>query len=123
MTFTQLNYVNVQQPLLPRHLWGQLTMAEGGTKADFRPVGLVMWSEYLTKLSSEAKKRFESKILSAGLDIDPYVIEEWTQNPEDIPKVWWSDVVLYMVSTPSPYTKEAVKVIQTIVIMLQIYLT
>ena len=100
-------------------------MAESVTNADFRPVGLVKRSEYLTKLSSEAKKRFESKILSAGLDIDPYVIEEWTQNPEDydIPKVRWSDVVLYMVSTPSPYTNEAIKVIQSIFIILQIYPT
>ena len=98
-------------------------MAESVTNADFRPVGLVKRSEYLTKLSSKAKKRFESKILSAGLDIDPYVIEEWTQNPEDIPKVQWSDVVLYMVSTPSPYTKEAIKVIQSIFIILQIYPT
>ena len=98
-------------------------MAESVTSADFRPVGLVKQSEYLTKLSSEAKKRFESKILSAGLDIDPYVIEEWTQNPEDSPKVRWSDVVLYMVSTPSPYTKEAIKVIQSIFIVLQIYPT
>ena len=52
--------------------------------------------------------------MSAGLNVDPYVIEGWSQNPEDIPKVHWSDVVLYMVSTPSPYTKEAIKVCQLI---------
>ena len=98
-------------------------MAESVTNADFRPIGLVKRSEYLMKLSSEATKRFESKLLSAGLDIDPYVVEDWTQNPEDIPKVRWSDVVLYMVSTPSPYTKEAIKVIQSIFIILQIYPT
>ena len=66
------------------------------------------------KLLSEAKKRYESKIVSAGLNVDPYVIEGWSQNPEDIPKVHWSDVMLYMVSTPSPYTKEAIKVSQSI---------
>ena len=42
------------------------------------------------------------------------LIEGWSQNPEDIPKVHWSDVVLYVVSTPSPYTKEAIKVCQLI---------
>lgn len=81
-------------------------MAEGGAKA----VYLVKRSEYLVKLSSEAKKRYESKVVSAGINVDPYAIDKWSQNPEDIPKVQWSDVVLYMVSTPSPYTKEAIKV-------------
>ena len=89
-------------------------MAEGGAKAHSRSLGLIKRSEYLMKLSSEAKMRYESKVVSAGLDVDPYVIEGWSQNPEDIPKVHWSDVVLYMVSTPSPYTKEAIKVCQLI---------
>ena len=67
-------------------------------------------SEYLLSLSVEAKQRYESKITGTGLDVDPYVIDELTQAPENIPRMAWSDVCLYMVSTPSPYTKEAVKV-------------
>ena len=68
-------------------------------------------SEYLLSLSAEAKQRYENKITGTGLDVDPYVIDEWTQDPTNIPRMAWSDVCLYMVSTPSPYTKEAVKVL------------
>ena len=60
-------------------------MAEGGAKADSRSVSLVKQSEYLMKLSSEAKRRFESKVASAGISIDPYAIDKWSQNPEDLP--------------------------------------
>ena len=56
-------------------------MAEGGAKADSRSVSLVKRSEYLIKLSSEAKRRFESKVASAGVSIDPYAIDKWSQNP------------------------------------------
>lgn len=62
-------------------------MAEGGAKAHSRTLGLVKRSEYLMKLSSDAKKRYESKVVGAGLNVDPYVIEGWSQSPEDIPKV------------------------------------
>ncbi len=34
----------------------------------------------------------------------------WSNEPELIPSISWSDVMLYIVSTPSPYTKEAIKV-------------
>ena len=55
------------------------------------------------KLSSEAKKRYESKVVSTSLNVDPYVIKGWSQkHPEDIPYVHWSDVVVYMVFTPNP---------------------
>ena len=72
-------------------MWGQLTIAEGGINADFQAVGLVKWLEHLTKLSLEATKRFESKILNTGLNIDLYVID-----PNDIPKVQWSDVMCFI---------------------------
>ena len=69
-------------------------------------------SEYFAQLSTEAKARYESKVTNAGLDVDPYCIDEslWTREPEKIPKVIWVDISFYMVSMPSPYTKEAVKV-------------
>ena len=42
--------------------------------------------------------------------MDPYLIDDWTQDLETIPWLAWTDVMLYiMVSTPSPYTKEAMK--------------
>jgi len=33
-----------------------------------------------------------------------------TENPENLPEVKWSDMMLYMVTTPSPYTREEIKV-------------
>lgn len=75
-------------------------------------MALAKKSEYFAQLSKEAKARYEGKVTSAGLDVDPYCINEslWSREPEVIPKVMWTDISLYMVATPSPYTKEAVKV-------------
>ena len=66
---------------------------------------LLRKSEYLLSLSVEAKQRYENKITGTGLDVDPYVINEWTQDPENISRMAWSDVCLYIVSTPSAYQK------------------
>ena len=49
-------------------------------------------SEYLLSLSAEAKQRFESNITGTGLAVDPYVIDEWTQDPANFPRMSWSDV-------------------------------
>ena len=67
-------------------------------------MALVRKSEYVTSLPGDARARYESKVSSLGLTTDPYCIEEWTEAPEDIPSVHWSDVMIYMVATPSPYT-------------------
>ena len=53
-----------------RHLWGQFTMAEGEANALRGPSSSGTRSEYLLQLSSEARARFEAKILSIG----PYII-------------------------------------------------
>ena len=74
-------------------------------------MALARKSEYLCSLSEEARQRYENKVAGTGLSVDPYVIEEWTQDPETVPRLAWSDVMLYMVSTPSPFTKEALKVL------------
>ena len=58
---------------------------------------LLRKSEYLLSLSVEAKQRYNNKITGTGLDVDPSVIDEWTQDPENIPRMAWSDVCLYMV--------------------------
>ena len=44
--------------------------------------------------------------------MDPYVIQDLKEAPEEVPDVRWSDMLLYMVSTstPSPYTREEIKV-------------
>ena len=75
-------------------------------------MALTKKSEYLAQLSTETKTRYELKVTSTGLNVDPYCIDEslWTREPEVIPKMMWTDILFYMVSTPSPYTKEAIKV-------------
>lgn len=77
-------------------------------------MALARKSEYLCSLSEDAKQRYESKVAGTGLTVDPYVIDDWTQDPETVPRLAWSDVMLYMVSTPCPFTKEALKVLQLI---------
>ena len=69
-------------------------------------------SEYICSLSDISRGRYEAKVTATGLDIDPYAIDAglWLHEPEVIPQLSLSDVMLYMVSTPSPYTKEAIKV-------------
>ena len=67
-------------------------------------------SNYFLNLSSQAKERYEAKVVSDGLKIDPYAIEDWNEAPEEVPDVRWSDIMMYMVSTPSPYTREEIKV-------------
>ncbi len=66
-------------------------------------------SKYFSSLSTESKVRYQSKIAATGLTVDPYTIEEaeWTREPDTIPQLLWSDLMLYMAS---PHTKEAIKV-------------
>lgn len=70
-------------------------------------------SDYLGALSAEAAKRYEAKVTKTGLKDDPYSIPDfqWTENPESIPQLSWSDMMLYLISTPSPYTREEIKVV------------
>lgn len=67
-------------------------------------------SEYFGNLSKESKIRYEEKVSRTGLTIDPYTIEDWSEAPEVIPDVHWSNTMLYMTATPSPHTREAIKV-------------
>ena len=47
-----------------------------------------------------------------GLNTDPYTIpnELYMAEPDRIPDVAWSDMFMYMIATPSAYTKEEMKV-------------
>ena len=69
-------------------------------------------SEYYLQLSGDAKTRYCSKVVGAGLNIDPYAIpnESWLVQLDRVPEVKWSDMFTYMISTPSPYTREELKV-------------
>ena len=58
-------------------------------------MALVRKSECLCGLSDEAKQRYESKVVGTGLSVDPYLIDSWTRDPETIPQLTWSDVMLF----------------------------
>ena len=76
-------------------------------------------SEYYLGLSTEAKARYTSKVIGAGLRSDPYTFpkDSWVEEPDEIPNVSWSDLFVYMISTPSPYTQEELKAIHTLCII------
>ena len=65
-----------------------------------------------TMYHSFMESDYEEKVIaSCGLKNDPYVIEDgWEESPEIIPEVCWSDLTMYMVSTPSPHNKDNLKV-------------
>jgi len=67
-------------------------------------------SDYFHGLTVASKTRYETKVLSTGLKVDPYSISTWMVNPEEFPEVNLSDMVMYMISTPSPYMREEIKV-------------
>lgn len=67
-------------------------------------------SEYFSNLSATSRIRYETKVTSAGLSIDPYCIEQWCENLESFPEVHWSDMIVYLTATPSENTREAMKV-------------
>lgn len=69
-------------------------------------------SEYFAGLSGDSRARYTAKVTALGLTVDPYSLpkESWVGEPEKIPEVSWSDMFLYMIQTPSAYTKEEMKV-------------
>ena len=67
-------------------------------------------SDYFNGLSTESKARYRYKVTVVGLQcqIHIYAIpeEQWVADPCSVPNVVWNDKFLYMVGTPSVYTKE-----------------
>ena len=66
------------------------------------------------QLSSVSRQRYIKKLTKVGLSNDPYCLEspEWEKDPENLPSLSWSNIMMFMVSTPSPYTKESIKVVK-----------
>ena len=62
-------------------------------------------SSRVSGLSRESQARYRTKVIAAGLLVDPYEIDEWTASPDEIPDVKSSDMIIYMISTPSPTTQ------------------
>ena len=101
---------------------GKIARARPSRAAVFITINLQAKSEYFDGLSTEAKARYTRKIILPGLTIDPYCIREWTENPEIVPAVKMSNMLLYLVATPSPYTKEEIKVANFVCSELQLLL-
>ena len=71
-------------------------------------------SEYFkSKLKGTARCRYIEKLKKCGLTTDPYCMKDevWDANPTTIPNIRQWDISVYMIHTPSPYTKQATKVI------------
>ena len=62
--------------------------------------------------SAESKAHYSAKVVALGLTVDPYTLpkESWIAQPDKVPDVSWSDIFLYLIQTPSAYTKEDIKV-------------
>jgi len=58
--------------------------------------------------SNKAKERYESKVAKVRLKIDPYELVWCDSNPDIIPRITWSDMIIYITKTPSPYTGEGI---------------
>ena len=76
-----------------------------------------MGTEYLFSLSNEDKVRYNDKLtLANGVKLeDPYAITTgWLADISKLPNITWSNVIKYLVDTPSEYTKEAVKAFKSL---------
>ena len=72
-----------------------------------------IFSPYVNTLSLDAKQRYTSKLLydygTKSLP-DPYSLaEKWSTNPDSWPDLTFGDIYLYLIDTPSIYTKESMK--------------
>ena len=56
-------------------------------------------SDFFKQLDAADKKRYKEKLSKLGVCTDPYV---W-------PSVEFPDICVYLLNSPSPYTKEALK--------------
>ncbi|XP_048734036.1 uncharacterized protein LOC125650107 isoform X2 [Ostrea edulis] len=70
-------------------------------------------STYANSLSEEAKRRYTVKLLynrgTCSLP-DPYhLTENWSRSPDTWPDLTFGDIYLYLIDTPSLFTKESMK--------------
>ena len=73
--------------------------------------GLIL-SEYFETLSGSGKARYLQKLEICQLKRDPYCVteNELIASPASIPRVKWSDMFVYLMSTPSQHTLHEIKV-------------
>ena len=68
-------------------------------------------SEFYKQLDASGKKRYREKTALLGLCYDPDTTSRdcWERTPNVWPDVEFPDICAYLIHTPSPYTKEALK--------------
>lgn len=68
-------------------------------------------SEFYKQLDAPGKKRYREKTELLGLCCDPYTTSRdcWKRTPNVWPDVEFQDICAYLIHTPSPYIKEALK--------------
>ncbi|CAG2215690.1 unnamed protein product [Mytilus edulis] len=72
-----------------------------------------LYSSYVNSLTPDAKQRYQTKLLYAyGTKSlpDPYVLtDKWSTNPCTWPDLTFGDIYVYLIDTPSIYTKDSMK--------------
>lgn len=68
-------------------------------------------SEYFCQLHDDDKRRYKEKIAKLELETDPYLlpVDQWTPDRTLWPSVEYPDICNYLINSPSPYTREALK--------------
>ena len=68
-------------------------------------------SDFFKQHDVADKKRYKEKLSKLGLRIDPYLMDadQWSTSRNVWPSVEFPDICVYLLNSPSPYTKEALK--------------
>ena len=68
-------------------------------------------SSYYNQLDQEGKARYKQKLDLVKLNKDPYLLcpGSWSTDRALWPSVEFPDICVYLINSPSPYTKEALK--------------
>ena len=74
-------------------------------------VGEEIESDFFKQLDAADKKRYKEKLSKLGLRVDPYLMDadQWSTSRNVWPSVEFPDICVYLLNSPSPYTKEALK--------------
>ena len=69
------------------------------------------YSELYLQLDPLGKTRYKEKLKMLQLCTDPYLVDRnaWSTEKSLFPQIEFPDIFVYLISSPSPYTKEALK--------------
>jgi len=68
-------------------------------------------SIYYKELNKDDQVRYKEKMRMLEMGTDPYLLptDEWSTNRNVWPSVEFPDICVYLLNSPSPYTKESLK--------------